>query len=152
MIGQAICFELSKQGANLALTDPSKSAGQELCLELHKMGHTGPLLFAAIEYKDLDRLSSYVKGVSKTLKKIDGLVNCATFSPEVQIAYFDLMKVSSIIDISCRKASCIGVELKKFQIYSTTISKPLGQQLKQQSVNLSCKTIISSVLQLKDIA
>jgi len=83
LIGQAVCFELAKQGANLALTDPSKGAGQELCRELYKSGHTGSLLFAAIDLRDLERLSSYIKNVSKTLKKIDGLVNCATFSPEV---------------------------------------------------------------------
>lgn len=104
MIGQAVCFELSKQGAHLALTDPSKSAGQELCLELHKSGHTGPLLFAAIDLRDVDRLSSYVKGVSKTLKKIDGLVNCATFSPEVYTFTLCFGTAMSDSDVFCRKA------------------------------------------------
>lgn len=86
LIGQAICFELSKQGANLALTDPSRGAGQELCRELHKSGHTASLLFAAIDYKDLEKLSTYIRSASKTLKKLDCLVNCATFAPEVSLS------------------------------------------------------------------
>lgn len=85
IIGQAVCFQLAQQGANLALTDPSKGAGQELCRELHKSGHTGSLLFSAIDLRDLEKLSNYIRSVGKTLKKIDGLVNCATFSPEVRL-------------------------------------------------------------------
>lgn len=96
IIGQAVCFELAQQGANLALTDPSKGAGQELCRELHKSGYTGALLFSAIDLRDFEKLSSYIKNVSRTLKKIDGLVNCATFSPEVSLPYLSTALYLSI--------------------------------------------------------
>lgn len=103
IIGKAVCFELAHQGANLALTDPSKSAGQELCRELHKSGHTGSLLFAAIDPKDLEKLSNYVKSVSKTLKKIDGLVNCATFSPEENMMHRSkAQEVADILDYNLK--------------------------------------------------
>ncbi|KAK9893685.1 NAD(P)-binding protein [Cystobasidium minutum MCA 4210] len=103
LIGQAVCIELSKQGANLALTDPSKSAGQEVCRELYKNGHSGSLLFTAIELRDLDKLASYIKNASKTLKRLDCLVNCATFAPEENMMHRSkAQEVADILDHNLR--------------------------------------------------
>lgn len=82
-IGQALCHELAGLGANLALTDSSKAAGQDLCRDLQRAGHSGSLLLATFDAKDTNRLVSFMKSASKTLNGIHGLVNCASFAPEV---------------------------------------------------------------------
>lgn len=81
-VGRAICHELARQGANLALTDISKGGGQDLCMELQKAKYRGSLLFSSFDPKDSERVGAFVRSVSKTLKRLDALVNCAMHSPE----------------------------------------------------------------------
>ena len=83
-VGRAICHELARQGANLALTDISKGGGQDLCMELQKAKYRGSLLFSSFDPKDSERVGAFVRSVSKTLKRLDALVNCAMHSPEVR--------------------------------------------------------------------
>jgi NAD(P)-dependent dehydrogenase (short-subunit alcohol dehydrogenase family) len=84
LLGRAVCLELAAQGANLAITDFSKAEGQELCLEIQNSGHKGNLVLSTFDPKDSARLVSFVRGVAKTFKTVHAIVNCATWSPEVQ--------------------------------------------------------------------
>lgn len=82
-VGRSICHLLASQGANLAITDSCKGEGQDLCLELQKAGNGGSLLFAVVGHNDADKLSTFIRNASKSLKRLDGLVNCAYTLHEV---------------------------------------------------------------------
>lgn len=54
-----------------------------MCLELQKAGNGGSLLFAVVGHNDADKLSTFIRNASKSLKRLDGLVNCAYTLHEV---------------------------------------------------------------------
>ena len=84
LVGQAICHALASAGANLALTDVSKQEGQLLCQEIQaKPENRGSLLFSSFDPRESERLTAFVKSVTRTMKRLDGLINCAMYSPEV---------------------------------------------------------------------
>ena len=115
-VGRAICHELARQGANLALTDISKGGGQDLCMELQKAKYRGSLLFSSFDPKDSERVGAFVRSVSKTLKRLDALVNCAMHSPEVRASISRSYHARTLTYLSDRTSRCTTSSCKHSKI------------------------------------
>lgn len=120
-VGRAICHELARQGANLALTDISKGGGQDLCMELQKAKYRGSLLFSSFDPKDSERVGAFVRSVSKTLKRLDALVNCAMHSPEVRVPISPCFHARMLTRLSYRTSRCTTLSCKHSKIRRITI-------------------------------
>jgi short-subunit dehydrogenase len=94
-IGEELCIELSKLGANLAIAARSKDKINSLSKELS--GNNLSFACDILQKKDLDKLHN---NLSKKWRKIDLIIFCAGAYNPMNIDNFDLEKAQNIANVN----------------------------------------------------